>query len=137
MRIRKAARLGAVLAAALTVTLAGAVRADHHVVKVATKEKVGSHLTDAKGGSLYTFKKDSPGKSACTGECVAKWPLYFREKVAVSGNLEESDFGTLTREDGQKQTTYKGMPLYYFVADKAPGDTAGHGVREVWYLAKP
>jgi predicted lipoprotein with Yx(FWY)xxD motif len=63
--------------------------------------------------------------------------VYFREKVAVSGDLEDSDFGTLTREDGQKQTTYKGMPLYYFVADKAPGDTSGHGVREVWYLAKP
>ncbi len=137
MRIWKAARLGAALAAALTVMLAGAARADHHVVKVATKDKVGSHLTDAKGMSLYTFKKDSPGKSACAGECVAKWPLYFREKVAASGNLKESDFGTLTREDGQKQTTYKGMPLYYFVADKAPGDTNGHEVREVWYLAKP
>jgi len=126
------------LAAALVVSaVALGTWADHHAVKVATKDKIGSFLTDAKGMTLYVFKKDSPGKSACAGDCVAKWPLFYREKVGATGNLKEADFATITREDGQKQTTYKGLPLYYFASDKAAGDTTGQGVRDVWYVAAP
>lgn len=137
MDVVKAARLGTALALALAALAAGEARADHHAIKVAKDEKVGSHLTDAKGMALYVFRKDSPGKSACAGECVAKWPLYHREKIGASAGVKESDFAVITREDGQKQTTYKGMPLYYFAGDKAPADTNGHGVRDVWFLAKP
>ena len=121
----------------VVLTLGATALADHHTVKVAKNDKLGSYLTDAKGMTLYLFKKDSPGKSACAGDCVAKWPLYFRENVGVSGNLKAGDFGTITREDGQKQTTYKGLPLYYFAADKAPGDTNGQGVRDIWYVVAP
>ena len=41
--------------------------------KTATTSK-GPALTDAKGMSLYTFDKDSDGKSACNGPCAANWP---------------------------------------------------------------
>jgi predicted lipoprotein with Yx(FWY)xxD motif len=111
-------------------------RADHHAVKVAKDDKIGSFLTDAKGMALYTFKKDTAGKSACAGECVTKWPIYFREKVGTDPKMA-ADFATITREDGQKQTTYKGLPLYYFAGDKAAGETKGQGVKDVWYVAAP
>ncbi len=134
-------RLNSVLRFATTVAVvlifAGTAWADNHSVKVATKEKLGSYLTDAKGMTLYVFKKDSPGKSACAGDCVTKWPLYYREKAGVTGSLKAGDFATITREDGQKQTTYKGQPLYYFAADKAASDTNGQGVRDVWLVATP
>jgi predicted lipoprotein with Yx(FWY)xxD motif len=135
MRIPNAAHLAASIA--ILLALAGDVRADHHTAKIANKEKVGSYLTDAKGMALYIFKKDSSGKSACAGPCVAKWPIYDVEQVGVSGKLDAKSFGTITREDGKKQTTYKGMPLYYFAGDKAPSDTTGHGLNEVWFLAQP
>jgi predicted lipoprotein with Yx(FWY)xxD motif len=106
-------------------------------VKVAKDDKLGSFLTDAKGMTLYTFKKDSAGKSACAGPCVDKWPLYYREKVGLSGDLKADDFGTITRDDGKKQTTFKKMPLYYFAGDKAANETKGQGVNDVWYVAKP
>jgi predicted lipoprotein with Yx(FWY)xxD motif len=121
----------------VALAFAGTAWADHHAVKVAKSDKVGNYLTDTKGMALYTFKKDSKDKSACAGDCVTRWPLYYREKVATTGDLKATDFGTITREDGQKQTTYKGMPLYYFAGDKAAGDTTGQGVKEVWDLAKP
>ncbi len=137
MRMPNAARLAVAVALAIAVNAAGGARAADQNVKVASKDKVGSYLTDEKGMSLYTFKKDSPGKSACAGDCVTRWPLFYREKIAAAGDLKASDFGTITRDDGQKQTSYKGMPLYYFVMDKAPGDTNGNDFKEVWYLAKP
>jgi len=115
----------------------GIALADHHAVKVAKKDGVGSFLTDIKGMTLYIFKKDTAGKSACEGECVAKWPLYYVEKVAAKDGMKDEDFGTITRADGKKQTTYKGMPLYFFVGDKAAGDTTGQGVKDVWYVAAP
>jgi predicted lipoprotein with Yx(FWY)xxD motif len=103
---------------------------------VAKKDGVGSYLVDGAGQTLYVFKKDSPGQSACQGECVAKWPIYLAEG-APAGGLKAEDLGTITRADGKKQTTYKGLPLYYFAADKAAGDTKGQGLKEVWFVATP
>ncbi len=128
----------AVLAVVVVAFLAGGIAlADHHAVKVAKKDGVGSYLTDIKGMTLYSFKKDTPGKSACEGECLAKWPPYYVETVAPKDGLKAEDFGTITRADGKKQTTYKGMPLYFFVGDKKPGDTAGQGLKDVWYVVNP
>jgi predicted lipoprotein with Yx(FWY)xxD motif len=115
-----------------------ALAGDTTPVKVATKDGIGSYLAcDVSGGTLYMFKKDTPGKSACEGECLAKWPLYYVEKVEVKDGLDAKNFGTITRADGKKQTTYKGMPLYFFAGDKNPGDTNGQGVKDVWFVVKP
>ena len=134
--MRKRAVLYA-MCAVMSLVLAGVALADNHAIKLSEKDGAGKFLTDAKGMTLYVFKKDSPGKSACAGPCVEKWPLYFREKVAVPEGVKAGDFGTITREDGKKQTTYKGWPLYYFAGDKAPGDVKGQGVGNVWYVANP
>jgi len=116
---------------------AGAAFADNHAVSVAKKEGIGSYLADIKGMTLYTFKMDTPGTSACAGPCVDNWPPFYREMVEPKDGLNAGDFGTITRADGKKQTTYKGMPLYYFIKDKKPGDTMGEGVKDAWHAAKP
>jgi len=134
--MRKKAVLYA-MCAVLSLALAGVALADNHAVKLSEKAGVGKYLTDAKGMTLYIFKKDSPGKSACAGSCVAKWPPYYREKVSVPEGVNALEFGTITREDGLKQTTYKGSPLYYYVSDKAPGDVLGHAVGDVWFVVNP
>jgi predicted lipoprotein with Yx(FWY)xxD motif len=129
--------IGSVLVLAAVALLAGPVLADHHAVKIAKKDGVGSYLTDTKGMTLYWFKKDTAGKSACAGPCVEKWPLYYRETVKAPEGVKAEDFGTITREDGQKQTTFRSFPLYYWVNDKAAGDTLGQGVNSVWYVVDP
>jgi predicted lipoprotein with Yx(FWY)xxD motif len=126
-----------VAVAVLALLAASAARAADPAVKVASKEGVGSYLTDGGGKTLYVFKKDGPGKSACASSCVASWPIFYREKVAPAGGPQASDFGTITRADGQKQTTYKGLPLYYFAGDQAPSDTKGQGVMNLWNVASP
>jgi predicted lipoprotein with Yx(FWY)xxD motif len=134
----KKATKGVVLAVMVVAFLtAGLAFAAHHAVKVAKKEGIGNYLTDTKGMTLYMFKKDTLGKSMCDAACLANWPLYYRETVAATGSLKVEDFGTITRADGKKQTTYKTMPLYYFIKDKKAGDTTGQGVKDVWFVVNP
>jgi predicted lipoprotein with Yx(FWY)xxD motif len=129
------------LLTALTVALVAffsvAAVAMDHAVKLTEKSGVGKFFTDAKGMTLYIFKKDAPGKSACSGPCAERWPIYFRESVAAPEGVKAEDFGTIARDDGKKQTTYKGWPLYYFADDKNPGDTNGQGKMDAWYVADP
>jgi predicted lipoprotein with Yx(FWY)xxD motif len=105
-----------------------------YTIKAKAKPRVGSYLTDAKGMSLYTFKKDVPGKSACAGDCIAKWPVFYTKKIVVSKKLDEKDFSVITRGDGIKQTTYKGRPLYYFANDVVAGDMNGEGFNNLWHV---
>jgi predicted lipoprotein with Yx(FWY)xxD motif len=134
--MRKRAVLYA-MCAVLSLALAGVALADNQAIKLSEKDGVGKFFTDSKGMTLYIFKKDSPGKSACAGPCVEKWPLYFRETVSVPEGVNAGNFGTITREDGKRQTTYKGWPLYYYAGDKAPGDSLGQGLGNVWFVANP
>jgi len=90
-------------------------------------------LTDTKGMTLYTFERDSAGKSACNGPCAANWPPL----VAGADAKASGDWTIVTRDDGTKQWAYKGRPLYTWAQDKKPGDRTGDGFRNVWHVAKP
>ncbi|MCS0788781.1 hypothetical protein [Cytobacillus pseudoceanisediminis] len=98
-------------------------------------KNIGKYLTDAKGMALYFFAKDQPNTSNCSGDCLENWPAFYSEDFAVPEGFNKEDFGTITRSDtGEKQTTYKGYPLYYFVKDGASGDVKGQGVKDVWFI---
>jgi predicted lipoprotein with Yx(FWY)xxD motif len=98
-----------------------------------TKVGDASVLTGDKGLTLYTFDPDADGKSACNGGCAANWPPL----MAADGAKLVGQFTIVTRDDGTKQWAYKGKPLYYYKADKAPKDTTGDGVGGRWHIAKP
>lgn len=106
-------------------------------VKIMEKEMLGKFLADGKGVSLYSFSKDEKNKSNCSEGCAVNWPPFYADPAAVTEGCESSEFSSITRSDGRQQTTYKGMPLYYFINDKYPGDTFGHGIGDVWFLVTP
>lgn len=93
----------------------------------------GSVLTDTKGMTLYTFDKDSEGKSVCNGPCATNWPVLKAE----ASDKAEGGYTIIARDDGSKQWAYKGKPLYYWIKDRKPGDKAGDNVQRVWHVAKP
>ena len=95
---------------------------------------LGEVLVDGKGMTLYMFTADADGKSACSGDCLASWPVLAGEGVTPGAGLDAADFGTITRDDGSSQVTFFDMPLYTFVGDKAPGDVTGQGVGGKWYV---
>ncbi|MRR57244.1 MAG: hypothetical protein EG824_03410 [Deltaproteobacteria bacterium] len=107
------------------------------IIGMSGKVELGSFLVDEKGMTLYVFKKDSPRKSVCSGPCLEKWPVFLAENLQVRCGMSSKNFSTITRDDGKKQTTYKGMPLYYFYKDAKPGDVNGQGLNNVWFVASP
>ena len=88
---------------------------------------------DDGGYTLYTFDKDTQGKSACNAACAQNWP----PAVANADDTASGDWSFVKSADGKNQWAYKGQPLYRFVMDKSPGETKGDGVKGMWHTAKP
>jgi predicted lipoprotein with Yx(FWY)xxD motif/plastocyanin len=107
-----------------------------YTVKTASMPGVGDYLVDGKGMTLYYFTKDLIGKSNAAGNVLSSWPVFNPAGFVVPPSLNAADFGTITRDDGGKQATYKGWPLYYYAKDKAPGDMLGEAVGGVWFIIK-
>jgi predicted lipoprotein with Yx(FWY)xxD motif len=104
-------------------------------LRVAKAGDLGMILTGPNGMTLYTFANDKePGKSACNGGCATNWP-----PLSMKGGDPEpkAPLSVITRADGSKQYAYKGKPLYYWKDDKKAGDTTGHKVRDIWFVAQP
>lgn len=98
----------------------------------------GPFLVGPTGGSLYVFLRDAPDSSSCAGDCLQAWPPLL---ATAGGALEAAPalggaFGSIETTAGS-QVTYNNAPLYYFAGDSGPGDTMGHSVGDVWFLARP
>jgi len=95
-------------------------------------------VTGSNGMTLYVFDKDvaDSGKSACNGPCAGNWP-----PLLAADDAKDSDAGSnyklIVRDDGKKQWTLKGKPLYFWKNDQKPGDKTGDGFNNVWHVAKP
>jgi predicted lipoprotein with Yx(FWY)xxD motif len=94
----------------------------------------GKVLVDGKGMTLYTFDKDTDGKSMCNSTCAQNWPPM----LAGTSPVAIGEWTAVTRDDGKKMWAHKGKPVYTYVNDKAPGDTTGDGANGgTWHVAKP
>ncbi|MFZ5429564.1 MAG: fasciclin domain-containing protein [Bacteroidota bacterium] len=106
-------------------------------VKISEHQNLGKIITDTNGMTLYFLSRDAKDFSNCTGTCLENWPVFYNPGLMVGEGLNADDFGTIVREDGMKQTTYKGWPLYYYIHDINPGQAIGEGRSNTWFAAKP
>ena len=106
-----------------------------YTVTIAATPALGAFLTDQSGKSLYVFARDTTGTSACTGACLAAWPAFDAGAVVAPSALKTTDFGTVTRADGVRQSSFMGRPLYYYSGDPGPGATTGQGFNNLWSVA--
>ena len=106
-------------------------------IKIMQKEELGNFMASGSGMTLYSYTRDEENISHCIEGCAVNWPPFYVDPSAVVEGCESSDFATITRDDGKKQTTYKNMPLYHFINDKYPGDTLGQGIGDKWFIIKP
>jgi len=96
-------------------------------------------LANGSDMTLYTLSAEHGGRFICTkssklpgssASCLSMWiPLTVPAGTNPTGPVA---LGTIDRPDGAgTQVTYKGLPLYTFAGDKAPGDTSGNGFMDV------
>jgi predicted lipoprotein with Yx(FWY)xxD motif len=99
---------------------------------------LGKTLTDANGRTLYLFAGDKPNMSTLSAAGRAFWPPFTATtKPSATGGALANEIGTVTGPSGAKQLSYNGHPLYYFIGDHHPGQTAGQGLNEFgarWYV---
>ncbi|WP_405498282.1 SCO0930 family lipoprotein [Streptomyces sp. NBC_00096] len=106
---------------------------------VAKDPKLGDHIVDGSGMTVYRFKPDTawPMVSKCEGDCVAKWPVVPPVDKANAKGIIEKNYLVLDRPDGKKQQTVNCWPVYTFTGDKKAGDINGQGVGGTWYAVAP
>jgi predicted lipoprotein with Yx(FWY)xxD motif len=99
---------------------------------------LGSILVGANGNTLYYFLGDTGMTSNCSGMCAQNWPPLTTVGAprAMSG-VSQGLLGTTKRSNGTMQVTYHGHPVYFFIADTAPGMASGEGLDAFgahWYV---
>ena len=105
------------------------------------KGAAGTYLVGSSGRAIYLWVADTGDKSNCSGACATAWPPVTTSGKPTAGTgVNAGDLGTTTRSDGSQEVTYKGHPLYYFIADKSAGETTGQGSNSFgakWWLVAP
>ena len=109
------------------------------VVKEANSPSLGKTVLTANNGlTLYTLSAEKHGTFICTGSCLKDWhPLVVAAGVKPTGPVA---LGTVKRPDnGRRQVTFEGRPLYTFDDDSRKGDANGEGFKDVgtWHAATP
>lgn len=109
-------------------------------VKVSDSATLGKILTSDTGKTLYIYKNDvvGSGKSAVSGQLAVAWPpLTIASGNPVKPAGLNGELAVITRDDGSKQVTYNGAPLYFFAQDVNPGDVIGQARGNVWFVINP
>jgi predicted lipoprotein with Yx(FWY)xxD motif len=109
------------------------------VVKKTNNAKLGKTiLVNLRGLTLYSLSAETHGKFICKRGCLVDWhPLYVAKGVKPTGPVK---LGTVKRPDnGRRQVTFDGRPLYTFDEDARAGDVKGQGIKDVgvWRAATP
>jgi predicted lipoprotein with Yx(FWY)xxD motif len=103
--------------------------------------RLGQILVDGSGRTVYLFEADKGTNSTCYNACAQAWPPVNASGAPhATGAASPALLGTTRRKDGTTQVTYAGHPLYYFIADKKPGDMNGQGLSQFgakWYVLAP
>jgi len=113
----------------------------HPVVDAAHSAKLSATIVvDAKGRTLYTLSGETTHHLLCTSaQCLKFWPpvtVASTRAVLRAGPGVKGKLGTLKRPGGVVQLTFRGLPLYRFLADTAPGDVNGQLIASfggVWH----
>jgi len=100
---------------------------------------LGTIVVDGEGMTVYYYTPDRPGsgESACTGECLAAWPPVHAGSGTPEVQGVTAEVGTITGNDGEPQVTLDGRPVYLYAGDAAPGDVAGQGLDDIWWVVAP
>ena len=89
---------------------------------------VGTVLVDSAGKTLYVNNQEQGGGALkCTSSCLDFWTPA--QATGTMPNIQ--GLGTITRSDnGDKQLTFHGAPLYTFTLDTSAGSAKGNDFQD-------
>lgn len=88
-------------------------------VTTAAEKLLWRRLGNAAGKPLYTYDQDAAaGKSTCAGECAKEFPPL----VAPRGAKAFGPWTLVSRDGGEKQWAYFGLPLYVYSGEDPSGE---------------
>jgi predicted lipoprotein with Yx(FWY)xxD motif len=100
----------------------------------------GPMLHDATGQPIYLFTAERGDRPACYDACAADWPpVLTRGEPRARGDVRDSLLGVTRRDDGSRQVTYAGHPLYFY-AHEGKYQVLCHDVLEyggTWLVVRP
>ncbi len=100
--------------------------------------RYGRIIVDGSGRALYLFDADKAPTSTCYTACAAAWPpLIVTKAPTVGPDLAQALTSTTVRNDGSRQVTYNGHPLYYYTGDHSPSEVNCQAAVEFgggWYV---
>lgn len=81
------------------------------------------YFTDNKGVALYTWVNDKKGKNNFSTNppraIDSTWPIYGEEPIVIPSVLNAALFESIVTDQGTKQITFNGWPLYRFANDNS------------------
>lgn len=92
-------------------------------------------IVTANGRTVYRLEGDDhdPPAVRCVDDCIVTWPPLLLDGGAPTlVGVPATDVAVLVREDGNRQVTLGGWPLYFFDGDTNPGDLRGEGLAGNW-----
>ena len=109
-------------------------------VVVAADSVYGTMLYDATGQPIYLFTEEREDRPACYDACAADWPpVLTRGEPRARGDVRDPLLGVTRRDDGSRQVTYAGHPLYFY-AHEGTYQVLCHDVVEyggTWLVVRP
>jgi predicted lipoprotein with Yx(FWY)xxD motif len=86
----------------------------------------GVILVDRAGYTLYSFSRDSRNHDACAevSGCLYVWPALVSGHPTAGPGVKRHLIGTIKVPGVGRQVTYAGHPLYTYVGDSRPAETA-------------
>lgn len=112
------------------------------LVKIRTISVAGKStkvLTTKSGQTLYWFSIDTTTATHCTASCAAVWPPLLAPGNTIAAPPGLSGHLSVVKDALGNQVAYNGYLLYTYVADTAPGQANGEGLRlngGLWWVAE-
>ena len=96
-------------------------------LQVLVTHRYGDILIAGNGYMIYGFSADTPRHDACQTEpeCLNLWPpVLAPHKLVLGRGVRKSLVGSIRLEDGSRQLTYNGWPLYRYAEDTRAKETS-------------
>ena len=81
----------------------------------------GRMMLNDKRYSVYTYDKDGPNKSNCTGDCARTW----QPVVAPASAQPQGEWTVVERSPAVRQWAFRKKPIYTFSEDTGPASQDG------------